>query len=64
MTNLLFLARSITAGLGFAETGAQPDKGGYTSESLEQMRAFAGTYYLVTMCVPLVCTQPGAQPLI
>ncbi|KXX74315.1 Protein priB [Madurella mycetomatis] len=49
MTNLLFLARSITVGLGFAETGAQPDKGGYTSESLEQMRAFAGTYYLVTI---------------
>ncbi|GAB1320540.1 Transcription factor domain-containing protein [Madurella fahalii] len=49
MTNLLFLARSITAGLGFAETGALPDKGGYTSESLEKMRAFAGTYYLVTI---------------
>lgn len=51
MTNLLFLARSITASLGFAEAGAPPDKGGYTSEALEQMRAFAGTYYVVTMCV-------------
>lgn len=49
MVNLLFLARSITTSLGFAGLRGSPDEAGYDSESLEQMRAFAGTYYLVTM---------------
>jgi hypothetical protein len=49
MVNLLFLARSITLSLGSAEPKGLPDDGGYGSESLELMRAFAGTYYLVTM---------------
>lgn len=50
MVNLLFLARSITTSLGSAELKGPPDQAtGYDSESLEQMRAFAGTYYLVTM---------------
>ncbi|KAK3906352.1 protein priB [Staphylotrichum tortipilum] len=49
MVNLLFLARSITTSLGSAESRGSPDEVGYDSESLEQMRAFAGTYYLVTI---------------
>lgn len=50
MVNLLFLARSITTSLGFAELKGPPSQAaGYDSESLEQMRAFVGTYYLVTM---------------
>lgn len=49
MINLLFLARSISTSLGSVESKGQPDNGGYSSESLEQMRAFAGTYYIVTM---------------
>jgi hypothetical protein len=49
MINLLFLARSIATSLGCAELKSLPNDGGYTSECLEQMRAFAGTYYLVTM---------------
>jgi hypothetical protein len=49
MVNLLFLARSITTSLGFAELKGPANQSGYDSESLEQMRAFAGTYYLVTM---------------
>ena len=51
MLNLLFLARSITIGLGSAELKNLPSQGDYDSERLEQMRAFAGTYYLVTMSV-------------
>ena len=51
MLNLLFLARSITIGLGSAELKDLPSQGDYDSERLEQMRAFAGTYYLVTMSV-------------
>jgi hypothetical protein len=51
MTNLLFLARSITTSLVFPDPGVVSDKDGYTSESLEQMRAFAGTYYLITVYV-------------
>ncbi|AEO69304.1 uncharacterized protein THITE_2119556 [Thermothielavioides terrestris NRRL 8126] len=49
MINLLFLARSIATSLGCAELKSLPNDGGYTSECLEQMRAFAGTYYLVTI---------------
>ncbi|KAL2188749.1 hypothetical protein L209DRAFT_680633 [Thermothelomyces heterothallicus CBS 203.75] len=49
MMNLLFLTMSITTSLGAVETKGIPDKEGYSSESLEQMRAFAGTYYLVTV---------------
>ncbi|TLD34309.1 hypothetical protein PspLS_00558 [Pyricularia sp. CBS 133598] len=56
ITNLIFLARSICVSLGTGEgpsvSPLQP-LGGMTSdplapESLEKMRAFAGTYYLVT----------------
>jgi hypothetical protein len=53
LVNLLFLARSITLSLGSPEPKGPSDEGGYSSESLEQMRAFAGTYYLVTMSVTL-----------
>ncbi|KAK3997259.1 protein priB [Cladorrhinum sp. PSN332] len=45
-TNLLFLMRSITTTLGFE---ASVDDNNWTSESLERMRAFAGTYYLATI---------------
>ncbi|KAL2164506.1 hypothetical protein VTH06DRAFT_3722 [Thermothelomyces fergusii] len=49
MMNLLFLATSITTSLGRVETKGLPDREGYSSENMEQMRAFAGTYYLVTV---------------
>ncbi|KAK3375304.1 hypothetical protein B0H63DRAFT_275190 [Podospora didyma] len=48
ITNLLFLARSICASLGIGEPqGAAKMATDYSS--LETMRAFAGTYYLVTV---------------
>ncbi|KAK4157889.1 hypothetical protein C8A00DRAFT_11257 [Chaetomidium leptoderma] len=49
MVNLLFLARSITTSLGSVDLKSVPDKEGYGTECLEQMRAFAGTYYLITI---------------
>ncbi|KAK3333658.1 hypothetical protein B0T19DRAFT_440404 [Cercophora scortea] len=49
MTNLLFLARSICSSLGFTESQSATMQREQTSDSLEQMRAFAGTYYLVTV---------------
>ncbi|KAK4044033.1 hypothetical protein C8A01DRAFT_12582 [Parachaetomium inaequale] len=49
MGNLLFLARSITTSLGTAEPKGVPGKEGYDAKCLEQMRAFVGTYYLVTI---------------
>ncbi|KAK4650112.1 hypothetical protein QC762_702210 [Podospora pseudocomata] len=56
-TNLLFLIRSFTASLKFEVLDAQEQKnaiaglGGQprSEEALERMRAFAGTYYLVTV---------------
>ncbi|KAL8388607.1 hypothetical protein RB595_009095 [Gaeumannomyces hyphopodioides] len=46
ITNLLFLARSLCVSLGLGE----PQGGGpLTSTRLEEMRAYAGTYYLVTL---------------
>ncbi|OIW33841.1 hypothetical protein CONLIGDRAFT_570391 [Coniochaeta ligniaria NRRL 30616] len=50
MTNLLYLARSICMSLGFNEKGqGLMRETEYSSQCLEQMRAFAGTYYLVTV---------------
>ncbi|KAK0711171.1 hypothetical protein B0H67DRAFT_278024 [Lasiosphaeris hirsuta] len=49
MTNLLFLARSMCNGLGFSELQGPPQLGDLSSECLERMRAFAGTYYIVTV---------------
>ncbi|KAK3322363.1 hypothetical protein B0H66DRAFT_554131 [Apodospora peruviana] len=63
MTNLLFLARSICCSLGFPESrlshnqrkevvvaAASAEPAGLTRQKcLDGMRAFAGTYYLVTM---------------
>lgn len=49
MVNLLFLAQSITSSLGYVEPQCPPGNEGYSSECLEKMRAFAATYYLVTM---------------
>jgi hypothetical protein len=50
MTNLLYLARSICMSLGLIEKGqGLMDETEQSSQSLEQMRAFAGTYYLVTV---------------
>lgn len=49
MTNLLYLARSMCAGLGFSELNGASEPDGFSSEYLERMRAFAGTYYLVTV---------------
>ena len=48
ITNLLFLTRSIAMSLGFTESQAWTKQAEHTSGCLEQMRAFAGTYYLVT----------------
>ena len=48
ITNLLFLTRSIAMSLGFTESQAWTKQTEHTSGCLEQMRAFAGTYYLVT----------------
>jgi hypothetical protein len=49
MTNLLYLARSICVSLGLSESRGMMKESDYTSECLEQMRGFAGTYYLVTV---------------
>jgi hypothetical protein len=49
MTNLLYLARSICMSLGLAEGQGAPKPGEPASQCLERMRAFAGTYYLVTV---------------
>lgn len=49
MTNLLFLARSMCNGLGFSELQGPPQLADNSSECLERMRAFAGTYYIVTV---------------
>ncbi|KAI1878478.1 uncharacterized protein JN550_000660 [Neoarthrinium moseri] len=48
VTNLLGLARSLCMSLGFAQCSLQSDPFSYSSSSLEKMRAYAGTYYLVT----------------
>lgn len=49
LTNLLFLARSICVSLGFNESQDGTKMQEHTSSCLEQMRAFAGCYYLVTL---------------
>ncbi|KAK8041992.1 hypothetical protein PG993_006515 [Apiospora rasikravindrae] len=48
VTNLLGLARSLCTSLGFNENKTEMGAHDYGSEQLEQMRAFAGTYYLST----------------
>jgi hypothetical protein len=57
VVNLLFLARSITTSLRTTELKTLED-GKYASESLEHMRAFAGTYYMVTMLVVVLFSRP------
>ncbi|KAK1751659.1 protein priB [Echria macrotheca] len=49
MTNLLYLARAMCANLGFSELQGTKEPKSFSSECLERMRAFAGTYYLVTI---------------
>ncbi|KAB5570063.1 hypothetical protein GE09DRAFT_957073, partial [Coniochaeta sp. 2T2.1] len=53
MTNLLYMARSICMSLGLNEKGQgvkqSENPADYSSQALEHMRAFAGTYYLVTV---------------
>jgi hypothetical protein len=49
MTNLLYLARSICMSLGLNEGHGLVRQGEHSPQRLEQMRAFAGTYYLVTV---------------
>lgn len=49
MTNLLFLMRSVCIGLGFIESRNMPQREAQGSHCLEQMRAYAGTYYLITL---------------
>ncbi|KAK7952502.1 uncharacterized protein PG986_008230 [Apiospora aurea] len=48
VTNLLGLARSLCTSLGFNENKTEMGPHEYGSEQLDQMRAFAGTYYLST----------------
>ncbi|KUI65676.1 Glycoprotein-N-acetylgalactosamine 3-beta-galactosyltransferase 1 [Cytospora mali] len=49
MTNMLFLMRSMCVSLGFSESQNAMKQQEHNSTSLEQMRTFAGVYYLVTM---------------
>lgn len=49
LTNLLFLMRSICVSLGFNESQEFSKQQSTSLASLEQMRAFTGVYYLVTM---------------
>lgn len=49
MTNLLYLARSLCTSLGLNEGQGIMKQGELSSQCLEQMRALAGTYYLVTV---------------
>lgn len=50
MTNFLYLGRSICVSLGLNEKGQGLMKETeHSSQCLEQMRAFAGTYYMVTV---------------
>ncbi len=49
MTNLLFLMRSICTSLGFTEAQKDTSPMDHSPRTLEQMRAYAGTYYLVTL---------------
>lgn len=46
VTNLLGLARSLCTSLGFNENKTVMEPQDYGSEKLDQMRAFAGAYYL------------------
>ncbi|KAK8126103.1 uncharacterized protein PG998_001862 [Apiospora kogelbergensis] len=48
VTNLLGLARSLCTSLGFNENKTEMEPRDYGAVQLEQMRAFAGTYYLST----------------
>ncbi|KAK8019814.1 hypothetical protein PG990_004952 [Apiospora arundinis] len=48
VTNLLGLARSLCTSLGFNENKTEMEPSDYGSVQLDQMRAFAGTYYLST----------------
>lgn len=49
MTNLLFLMRSICVSLGIHESLPSSAPQLHTSASLDQMRTYAGVYYVVTM---------------
>ena len=46
LTNLLFLARSMCVNLGFKDTN---DQGEDQTDVLDNMRAYAGTYYVNTL---------------
>ncbi len=59
--NLLFLARSICSSLGLSEPPSDAKQKEHTSESLEKMRAYAGTYYLSTMSVSLPYGMHGGR---
>lgn len=52
LTNLLFLSRSICVSLGFNESQEFSKQQDHTAANLEQMRAFAGVYYLVVSPLP------------
>lgn len=49
MTNILFLMRSICVSLGINESLESSKPQAHSSASLDQMRTYAGVYYLVTM---------------
>ena len=48
LTNLLFLARSMCVSFGFKDSQQYTTKSEHSSTCLEQMRAFAGCYYINT----------------
>lgn len=58
LTNLLFLSRSICVSLGFNESQAFSKQHDHTVTDLEQMRAFAGVYYLVVSSLPVIILEP------
>ncbi|KAJ4391495.1 hypothetical protein N0V93_005112 [Gnomoniopsis smithogilvyi] len=49
LTNLLYLMRSVCVSLGFNESQEFSKQQDHTVANLEQIRAFTGVYYLVTM---------------
>lgn len=49
MTNLLFLMRSICISLGINESLGLTEPQAHSPTSMDQMRTYAGVYYLVTM---------------
>ncbi len=62
LLNLLFLTRSICSSLGLSEPPRGTKQAAeLTSADLERMRAYAGTYYLSTLCVVHAACMNGVR---